>query len=112
MTENEKIRIWQLEKMVTAEKEKTKAYGHLIDVYTTYIAILLNKMGATKDAPVAITEEEIKEAMEHYNVMGTYSDGEVKVKLYGFDTRSENGGVSAEITEPPGKKEDKPESSI
>ena len=110
--ENEKIRIWKLENMVKAEKERVKTYGQLMDVYTTYIAILLNKLGATKDAPIAITEDEIKEAMEHYKVMGTYNVDGVKVKLYGCDTRSENDGVSAEITEPPGEKEDKPESSI
>lgn len=103
--ENEKIRIWKLEKLLQAEKDKTKAYGQLMDAYTTYIAILLNRLNATKDMPVAITEEEIKGAMEQYKVMGTYNADGVKVKLY-VD------GVQAEVNEPPGEKEDKSESGI
>lgn len=100
MTKEEK-----LEQMLKDEKERAKAYGQLMDVYTTYIAILLNRLNATKEMPVAITDEEIKEAMEQYKVMGTYNADGVKVKLYVV-------GVQAEANEPPGEEESKSESGI
>lgn len=75
MEENEKIRIWQLEKMVKAEKEKSKAYEQLIRTYSAYISILLRKLVATKGNAVVISSDDVKEAMEKYETRGLPMEG-------------------------------------
>ena len=73
--ENEAIRIWQLEKIVNAEKEKTKAYDQIAKIHSAYIAILLKKLEASKDNTVVITSEEVSEAMEKYETRGLPVEG-------------------------------------
>ena len=72
---NRKIRIGQLEKIVRAEKEKTKAYDQIAKIHSAYIAILLKKLVATKDNAVVITSEEVSEAMEKYETRGLPMEG-------------------------------------
>jgi hypothetical protein len=50
-------------KMINGEREKVKGYVEIAKVHSAYIAILLQRLGATKDNMIAITAEEVKEAM-------------------------------------------------
>ena len=53
-------------KMINGEREKVKGYAEIAKVHSAYIAILLQKLGATKDNMIAITAEEVKEALAKY----------------------------------------------
>ena len=49
-----------------AEREKVKGYEELAKIHSAYISILLKKLEATKDKPITITKEEVKEALTQY----------------------------------------------
>ena len=69
----------KLVKMVNAEREKVAGYEQLAKLHVAYIAYLLQKLGATRENPVAITKDDVAEAMK-LEVRGT-PDGE-GFKLY------------------------------
>jgi hypothetical protein len=50
--------------MVAEEREKVAGYEQIAKVHSAYIAILLKSMGNS----VTITESEVKEALEKYEV--------------------------------------------
>lgn len=54
----------KLIQMVEAEREKVAGYEQLAKLHAAYIAFLLQKLGATKEAPVTITKEDAAEAMK------------------------------------------------
>ena len=62
--------------MVKTEREKTAGYEQLAKVHSAYIAILLKKLGATKEQPVIILAEDVTEALESYETRAfSYEDG-------------------------------------
>lgn len=72
----------KLRKMLADEREKVaryedgEGYEGVYRIQNAYIAVLLSKMGATKENPVTILKEEITKAMEHYEVRaGIDEDG-------------------------------------
>ena len=75
MESNSEIQIAQLEKIVALEKEKAKAYEHLIKTYSAYISILLRKLVATKGNAVVISSDDVKEASEKYETRGLPVEG-------------------------------------
>jgi hypothetical protein len=64
----------KLHKMLEEERNKVKGYEELARIHNAYIAITLKKMGATSDNPIPIINDEIKEAMEHYEVRAVVGD--------------------------------------
>ena len=54
----------KLMKMLAEEREKIAGYEQIAKVHSAYIAILLKAMGNA----VTITESEVKEALEKYEV--------------------------------------------
>ena len=56
--QNEKLR-----KMYESERQRVAGHEQLASIQSAYITILLNKLGATKERPVAITKEEVTEAL-------------------------------------------------
>ena len=54
----------RLLKMVAEEREKVAGYEQIAKVHSAYIAILLKAIGNS----VTITESEVKEALEKYEV--------------------------------------------
>jgi hypothetical protein len=62
----EKNKNYRLMKMVSDERQKVAGYEQLAQVHSAYISILLKKLGATKDNMIAITSEEVKEALKKY----------------------------------------------
>ena len=63
---NTKIKNNKLVKMINEEREKVAGYEQIARVHSAYISILLNKLEATKDNPVAITASEVTEALKKY----------------------------------------------
>lgn len=84
----------KLKQIIATERKKLKAYEQIVRGYVAYIAILLNKLGATKDNAITITAEEVVEALKKYETRGIPIDG--GFNLYYEDV--ENDGVQAEIT--------------
>lgn len=83
------IRAWHkyYEERIAIEKAKTKGYEELAKVHSAYIAILLNKLGATEDNKVEIKAAEVTEALGKYEVLATGTEkgfalhlGEVKIE--------------------------------
>lgn len=62
------------ENLIAAERTKIAAYEQLAKVNTAYVAILLDKLGATKDHAVTITHKEITEAMKKYEARASTID--------------------------------------
>lgn len=79
MLDREKKKNDNLLKMVAAERERVAGYEQLAKLHAAYIAVLLQKLGATKDTPITITKEDVAGAME-LEVLGL-PDGE-GFKLY------------------------------
>ena len=52
--QNEKLR-----KMYEDKRREVAGHEELASIQTTYIAILLKKLGATKESPVTITKDEV-----------------------------------------------------
>lgn len=67
--QNEKLR-----KMYEAERQKVAGHEELKRIQNAYVAILLNKLGATEENPVTITNDDVKEALANDNVRATISD--------------------------------------
>lgn len=53
----------KLREMNAKEREKVAGHEELAKIQTSYIAILLKKLGATKDNPVTITREDVSESI-------------------------------------------------
>ena len=69
----------KLVQMVETEREKVAGYQQIIELYSGYIAILLEKLGATKENGVAITSAEVDEAMKKYETRGITKDGAISL---------------------------------
>lgn len=54
----------KLLKMIADEREKVAGYEQIAKLHSAYITVLLQKLGATKDSPATITNEEVTEAMK------------------------------------------------
>ena len=65
----------KLIKMLKIEREKTAGYEQIAKVHSAYIAFLLNKLGATEENGVSISDADIKEMLEKYEVRGYRSEG-------------------------------------
>lgn len=63
LLEQAEKRVAALKKMISGERDKVAGYEQIAKVHSAYIAILLQRLGATKDNMIAITAEEVKEAM-------------------------------------------------
>lgn len=61
--EREKKRNEKLLQMVEAEREKVAGYEQITKLYSAYISILLERLGATEDNAVNIGKTEAVEAM-------------------------------------------------
>ena len=70
----------KLVSMVTEERERVAGYEQIAKLHAAYIAVLLKRLGVTKDNPVEITDADVQEAMRH-EVRG-YPAGEKAWKLY------------------------------
>lgn len=69
----------KLVRMVETEREKVAGYQQIIELYSGYIAILLERLGATKENVVAITSAEVDEAMKKYETRGITKDGAISL---------------------------------
>ena len=58
------IRNAKLLKMVTDAREQVAGYEQLAKLHAAYIAFLIQKLGATKDNPITITNGDVAEAMK------------------------------------------------
>ena len=65
----------KLLEMVKTEREKNAGYEQLAKVHSAYIAFLLIKLGATEESGVSISDADIKEMLEKYEVRGYRSEG-------------------------------------
>lgn len=72
-------RVDKLRVMVETEREKVAGYQQIIELYSGYIAILLEKLGATEENGVVITSAEVDEAMKKYDTRGYTKDGAVSL---------------------------------
>lgn len=66
----------RLLKMITDEREKVAGYEQLAKVHSAYIAILLKRLGATREKPLTITSEETKEAIMNYEARALIENGD------------------------------------
>lgn len=73
---NEKKRNYKLMKMVSDERQKVAGYEQLAKVHSAYIAILLKRLGATRENPLTITAEETKEAILNYEARALIENGD------------------------------------
>lgn len=69
----------KLLEMIKTEREKNAGYEQLAKVHSAYIAFLLNKLGATEESGVSISNADIKEMLEKYEVRGYPSDGGMSI---------------------------------
>ena len=67
--QNEKLR-----KMVEDARKDIAGHEELAKIHTAYVGVLLNKLGATKESPVTITNEEVREALAKCDVRATVAD--------------------------------------
>lgn len=73
-------RIEKLHRMVKTEREKVEGYQQIIELYSGYIAILLEKLGAnTEENGVVITSAEVDDAVRKYETRGIMKDGAVSL---------------------------------
>lgn len=72
----------RLEQMLEAEKQKVNGYEELAKVHSAYIAILLQKLKATKDKPVVISSEETVHALGNLEVRACADEIERAWKFY------------------------------
>ena len=61
----------KLHDMVERERENVAGYKQVSEIQNAFIAVLLNKLGATSDKKIAVTQEEVNEALEKYTVKTT-----------------------------------------
>lgn len=64
----------KLLKMVEAERQKTDGYNQIIKMYSAYISILLQRLGATKDNAVLMKNSDIKYALNSFEARVLTSD--------------------------------------
>lgn len=60
----EKEQIAKLKQMVEHEREKVAGYQQIAELHSAYIAVLLKRLGATKDKPIIIDSLDVCEAMK------------------------------------------------
>lgn len=65
----------KLLKRIAEERQKVSGYEEIAKVYSAYIAILLNKLGATKDNTITITAGEVTKALKMYEARAIQVDG-------------------------------------
>lgn len=58
----------KLKQMLEEEREKVKGYEELAKLHSAYISILLHRMKATEENSVVITNEDVNQAMSHFEV--------------------------------------------
>jgi hypothetical protein len=75
VVEDAKIREDHLRRIIDTERTRHKAYEQIVKGYSAYIAILLDKLGATKDNAITITAEEAAEALKKYETRGIPVEG-------------------------------------
>ena len=76
---NYKVKNDQLLKMNEELRKTVEGHKQLANVFTAYIALLLEKVGATEENPILITEEDVKYALEHYETRAILQNGEKKL---------------------------------
>lgn len=72
----------KLEAELAEEKQKVKGYEELARVHSAYIAILLQRLKATKDKPVVIDTEEVMQALSNLEVRACVDETERAWKFY------------------------------
>lgn len=76
----------KLLKMLETERQNVEGHKELAKIQTAYVGVLLNKLGATKESPVTITNAEVREALTGCNVRAI-PDGVGTWKLYCEETK-------------------------
>lgn len=61
----------KLREMLEKERENIAGYKQVSEIQNAFIAVLLNKLEATSDKKVAITQAEVNQAMTKYKVKTT-----------------------------------------
>ena len=81
--EKQRIKAWHkyYEACIAEEKDKRVGYEELARVHSSYISILLNKLGATKDNMITITASEVTEALTRYEARAV-PNGDGSYSLY------------------------------
>lgn len=79
LTKNQELKMVKkqnesLLKMIGEEREKVAGHEQITKLYSAYIAILLEKMGTTKDAAVDISRTEATEAMSRIEARAIPTD--------------------------------------
>lgn len=70
----------KLLKMVNDAREEVAGYEQIAELHAAYIGFLLQKLGATKDNPIAITKEDVAKAMA-LEVRGSTDDEGFKLYI-------------------------------
>lgn len=78
----EKAKNETLLKMVDEARKREAGYNQIAKIHSSYIAILLNKLGATADNTITINAEEVTKAMEKYEARAMYSPESKSYNLY------------------------------
>lgn len=65
---------YKLMKMIGEEREKVAGYEQIAKLYGAYIAILLEKLGATQDKPVNISKADATGAMSRIEARAMSSE--------------------------------------
>ena len=89
-----------LRKMYEAEREKSAGHEELAKIQNAYIAILLKKLGANKENPTTITNEEVKQILGKDMVRVDMSEKGVWQFYIEDDVRGVTDELSAEIAMP------------
>ena len=74
--QNEKLR-----KMYEDARKDIAGHEELAKIHTAYVGLLLEKLGATKENPVTITNEEVREALAKLDVRASVA-GSCSFNLY------------------------------
>ena len=64
----------KLLKMLEEERQTVSRYKELSKIQNAYVAVALKKIGATKENPVPIINEEITEAIDRLDVRAVIGD--------------------------------------
>ena len=64
----------KLKKMLVAEREKVKGYEQIAKVHSAYIAILLEKLGATEDNMLEIKAPDVTEALTKFEARAVQTE--------------------------------------
>lgn len=65
MTEEQKLKqkLKKMKERYEQEREKVKAYKQIVKIYGSYMALMLEAMGATKDKPFKMRHSDISKAL-------------------------------------------------